>query len=144
MATLRFQPEWFNVLLRDEFIPTSISTFRSFNGGTGLGGGVWNYYFFFFFLITFLWKLRAYKHWRDIITLLGGGGEIFKKFLFRDDISLFVYEMKMEAGKKKGKLGSYSFRRCLNIWIKLGMILYDALTTDLRESYIVVSFVFAR
>lgn len=44
-----------------------------------------------------------------------GGGEIFKKFLFRDDISLFVYEMKMEAGKKKGKLGSYSFRRCLNI-----------------------------
>lgn len=38
-----------------------------------------------------------------------GGGEIFKKFLFRDDISLFVYEMKMEAGKKKGKLGIIFF-----------------------------------
>lgn len=69
---------------------------------------------FFFFNYVFM-KITCLQALTRHYYVIGGGGEIFKKFLFRDDISLFVYEMKMEAGKKKGKLGSYSFRRCLNI-----------------------------
>lgn len=70
---------------------------------------------FFFFNYVFMKITCLQALTRHYYVIGGGGGEIFKKFLFRDDISLFVYEMKMEAGKKKGKLGSYSFRRCLNI-----------------------------
>lgn len=56
--------EGFNVLLRDEFIPSSIWTSRvySFNGRPD-----WEVEFEFFLITTsFLWKLRAYKNWHDV------------------------------------------------------------------------------